>query len=44
MEANTYNKYKIKIPKTINELEQLQQELGADYLDKVKAKIGKLGW
>jgi superfamily II DNA or RNA helicase/HKD family nuclease len=39
---NSLNKDKVKIQKTKDELEKLQQELGADYLDKVKAKLGQL--
>jgi hypothetical protein len=38
---NSLNKDKAKIQKT-KELEKLQQELGADYLDKVKSKLGQL--
>ena len=39
---NSLNKDKAKIQKTKDELEKLQQELGADYLDKVKSKLGRL--
>lgn len=39
---NSLNKDTAKVQKTINELEQLQKELGIDYLDKVKAKLGQL--
>ncbi len=39
---NSLNKDKAKIQKTKDELEKLQQELGTDYLDKVKSKLGRL--
>ena len=39
---NSLNKDKAKIQKTKDELEKLQQELGDDYLDKVKSKLGRL--
>lgn len=39
---NSQNKDVAKIQKTRDELEKLQQELGADYLDKVKSKLGQL--
>jgi len=39
---NSLNKDKAKIQKTKDELERLQQELGVDYLDKVKSKLGQL--
>jgi len=39
---NSLNKDKAKIQKTRDELEKLQQELGVDYLDKVKSKLGQL--
>jgi len=39
---NSQNKDIAKIQKTRDELEKLQQELGADYLDKVKSKLGQL--
>jgi len=39
---NSLNKEKAKIQKTRDELERLQHELGADYLDKVKSKLGHL--
>ena len=39
---NSLNKDKAKIQKTRDELEKLRQDLGADYLDKVKSKLGQL--
>ena len=39
---NSLNKDKSKISKTLSELEQLRKELGEDYLDKVKTKLGQL--
>jgi len=39
---NSLNKEKAKIQKAKDELGKLQQELGADYLDKVKSKLGQL--
>jgi len=39
---NSQNKDTAKIQKTTDELEKLQRELGADYLDKVKSKLGQL--
>ena len=39
---NSLNKDKAKISKTVSELEQLRKELGEDYLDKVKTKLGQL--
>ena len=39
---DSLNKDEVKIRKTKGELEQLRKELGEDYLDKVKAKLGKL--
>ena len=39
---DSLNKDEVKISKTKDELEQLRKELGEDYLDKVKAKLGRL--
>ncbi|MFC1897172.1 helicase-related protein [Chloroflexota bacterium] len=39
---NSLNKDKAKIQKTKGELGKLQKELGTDYLDKVKSKLGQL--
>jgi superfamily II DNA or RNA helicase/HKD family nuclease len=40
--ANLNSLNKDKILQTVDELKKLQQELGSDYLEKVKAKLGKL--
>jgi hypothetical protein len=39
---NSLNMDKEKIQKTMDELQKLQQKLGADYLDNVKSKLGRL--
>lgn len=39
---NSLNKDKARIQKTIVELEQLKKDLGDNYLEKIKTKLGKL--